>query len=251
MSFRLGPDGKPIEVATSYGDRNRATQDERTVPPKGAGDAAATQPNRTDAATKPPAVDLFNHIAGATTPRADIRPGHMAVTPEPPTRPVNAPAAGQGSATEPSGTMPPAAGWPAQAPKAAVADEAKTTINFGKSATSDNETYVCGWFVIIDGPGKGKSLTIGAGQSAISRSPSERIPVNFGDSSITSKQQLLVLFDDETRDFYVAPGNGSSLNRLNGQIIGSQMQVKSGDVVKVGATTLRFVAFCDSQFSWS
>lgn len=245
MSFRLGPDGKPIEVATSYGDRGKS--DERTVPPKGSQDAAATQPNRNDAATKPPAVDLFNHIAGATTPRPDIRPGHMAVTPEPPTRPVNAPA----GSTPAAGTMPPAGGWPPQQAKPAAADEAKTTVNFGKTAEPDSATFACGWFVIIDGPGKGKSLTVGAGQSAISRSPSERIPINFGDSSITSKQQLLVLFDDETRDFYVAPGNGSSLNRLNGQIIGSQMLLKSGDVVKVGATTLRFVAFCDSQFSWS
>ena len=248
MSFRLGPDGKPIEVATSYGDRERGNNDERTVPPKGAGEGAATQPNRGgDAATKPPAVDLFNHIAGATTPRPDIRPGHMAVTPEPPTRPVHAPGANQ----DQPGTMPPAGGWPQQTAKAPVPDEAKTTINFAKSAGGDSETFVCGWFVIIDGPGKGKSLTVGAGQSAISRSPSERIPINFGDSSITSKQQLLVLFDDETRDFFVAPGNGSSLNRLNGQIIGSQMLLKTGDVLKVGATSLRFVAFCDSQFSWS
>jgi hypothetical protein len=247
MSFRLGPDGKPIEVATSYGDRDRGKNDERTVPPKGTGDAAATQPNRSDGATKPPAVDLFNHIAGATTPRPDIRPGHMAITPEPPTRPVHSPAANHAQ----PGTMPPAGGMPQQNVKGAVADEAKTTINFGKSTTADSEAYVCGWFVIIDGPGKGKSLSIGAGQSAVSRSPSERIPINFGDSSITSKQQLLVLFDDETRDFFVAPGNGSSLNRLNGQIIGSQMQLNSGDVVKVGATSLRFVAFCDSQFSWS
>ncbi len=246
MSFRLGPDGKPIEVATSYGDRDKGQASERTVPPKGAGESAATQPN--GAATKPPAVDLFNHIAGgATAPRPDIRPGHMAVTPEPPTRPVNAPA----SAPDSAGTQPPAGGWPNQTNKAAIADEAKTTINFGKSAGSGSETFVCGWFVVIDGPGKGKSLTVGPGQSAISRSPSERIALNFGDSTITSKQQLLVLFDDETRDFYVAPGNGSSLNRLNGQIIGSQMLLKTGDVVKVGATTLRFVAFCDSQFSWS
>lgn len=245
MSFRLGPDGKPIEVETSYGDRARQPQGDRTQPPQGAADAAATKPN---AGTKPPAVDLFNHLEqGATAPLPGMRPGQMAITPEPPTRPVQAggPAMPSGKTPVGGATIPPAG------MAKGASEEAKTTINFGASKEADAANFVCGWLVIIDGPGKGKSLTVGAGQSAISRSPSERIAVNFGDTSITSKQQLLVLFDDEMREFFVAPGNGSSLNRLNGQIIGTQMPLKSGDVLKVGATTMRFVAFCDAEFSWS
>jgi len=243
MSFRLGPDGKPVEIESSFA-QNKTTApaiDGATMPPKGNAGAAPTASNPAEGRTQPPAVDLFNHMSGA--PRAGgMRPGEMAVTPEPPTRPMNMP--GQSA---PQAPAQPAATPQASAPMAPA--EPKTSINFG-SAGAGAETFVCGWFVVVDGPGKGKSLIVGAGQSAISRSLSERIPLNFGDTSITSKQQLLVIYDDENRDFIIAPGNGSSLNRLNGQIVAGQMQLKSGDVLKVGATTLRFVAFCDQSFSW-
>ncbi|WP_333609214.1 hypothetical protein [Arsukibacterium sp.] len=227
MSFRLGPDGKPVEVESSFASAKNKASDAATGPAAGA------------ERTQPPAVDLFNHIAAGEQAKA-MRPGAMAVTPEPPTRPVNA--------AQPQF----AAAAPVQQAAAAASDvaaEPKTSINFG-SAGDAAASFVCGWFVVVDGPGKGKSLNVCAGQSAISRSLTERIVLNFGDTSITSKQQLLVIFDDENREFIVAPGNGSSLNRLNGQIIAGQMLLKSGDILKVGATTLRFVAFCDASFSW-
>ena len=239
MSFRLGPDGKPVEVESSFA-QNKTTASENdgaTMKPKGSFGSAQTAGHSVEERTQPPAVDLFNHMSSA--PRAEgMRSVEMNITPEPPTQPMRM--SGQSVNQAPLYN----AGQKDNRP-----EEPKTSMNFG-SAGAGEETYVCGFFVVVDGPGKGKSLTVGAGQSAISRSLSERIPLNFGDTSITSKQQLLVIYDDENRDFIIAPGNGSSLNRLNGLIVAGQMQLKSGDVLKVGATTLRFVAFCDQSFSW-
>ena len=237
MSFRLGPDGKPVEIESSFAQKKTAASaaDGGTMPPKG--HVGVTSSNPAEGRTQPPAVDLFNHMSGAPL-AGGMRPSKMAVTPEPPTRPMSM----QGETPAQPAATP-------QASAAMVPEEPKTSVNFG-SAGAGSETFVCGWFVVVDGPGKGKSLIVGAGQSAISRSLSERIPLNFGDISITSKQQLLVIYDDENREFIIAPGNGSSLNRLNGQVVAGQMQLNSGDVLKVGATTLRFVAFCDQSFSW-
>ena len=240
MSFRLGPDGKPVEVESSFAPANKKPSEGGTMPPGGRFNAPPTGPAPGAERTQPPAVDLFNHIGQGGNANA-MRPGGMPITPEPPTRPVNA-AQPQFAASAPVQQ----AAASAQPP---VAAEPKTSINFG-AAGDTAENFVCGWLVVVDGPGKGKSLNVCAGQSAISRSATERIVLNFGDTSITSKQQLLVIFDDENREFIVAPGNGSSLNRLNGQIVAGQMLLKTGDILKVGATTLRFVAFCDASFSW-
>lgn len=112
------------------------------------------------------------------------------------------------------------------------------------------ESFVCGWLVVIDGPGKGRSVVVGPGQSAISRSAEGGIRLDFGDMFITNKQQVFVFYDDIEHEFVVAPGNGSSLNRLNGQLLATPTSMNTGDILKVGATTLRFVAFCDRSFNW-
>lgn len=246
MSFRLGPDGKPVEIASSFGEPVKPLNEPSTQPPNNARvqsppivNSPVTAPG--GEGTLPPRVNLFNHVAGQPP---KMRPADMAIAPEPPTQPLRGtPGSAPGYSAEPISPSP-VPSMPPQAPQ-----EPKTSLAFNVAGAA-SESLTCGFLVVVDGPGRGKCLIIGPGQSAISRSPSERIVLNFGDTSITSKQQLLVIFDDENRDFIIAPGNGSSLNRLNGQIVAGQMILKSGDLLKVGSTTLRFVAFCDSSFSW-
>ncbi|GAB2674662.1 FHA domain-containing protein [Aliiglaciecola aliphaticivorans] len=256
MSFRLGPDGKPVEIESSFvksDDKPKhSTPEGGTKPPQGQFGGQGGRPK--EGATQPPGVDLFNHMKSSGS---GMRPGGVAVSPEPPTRPANIPGGSNPAGSSEQGTIPPKGQEPAPKP---VVEEPKTSINFGGANIAVNaggdasnasaESFVCGWLVVVDGPGKGKSVVIGPGQSAISRSPTERITLNFGDTSITSKQQLLVIYDDENREFIVAPGNGSSLNRVNGQIVAGQTVLETGSLLKVGATTLRFVAFCDQNFNW-
>ncbi|GAA6185325.1 MULTISPECIES: FHA domain-containing protein [Alteromonadaceae] len=256
MSFRRGPDGKPIEIESSFvKNDNKPTQsgpDGGTKPPQGQFGGQASKPK--EGATQPPNVDLFNHMKSSGPA---MRPGGVAVPPEPPTRPPNMPGEDNAAGNSPENAIPPGGQQAASRP---VVEEPKTSINFGgasagasvggNASQASAESFVCGWLVVVDGPGKGKSVVVGPGQSAISRSPTERITLNFGDTSITSKQQLLVIYDDENREFIVAPGNGSSLNRVNGQIVAGQTVLQTGSLLKVGATTLRFVAFCDQNFNW-
>ncbi|WP_418642375.1 FHA domain-containing protein [Vibrio chaetopteri] len=202
MGFKLGPDGKPVEVNTTYGSN----------------DEGATQPPKSGK------IDLFGHIDNSVQSH---------VPAEEKTRIV-----GHQTSEEPATQI--HMGSYASIQQEDVAPQAATV-----------EELVCGWFVVVDGPGKGRSITVGPGQSIISRSASERITLNFGDNTITSKQQLIVIYDDRYNEFFVAPGNGSSLNRINGQILATTSQLKSGDQLEIGATTVRFVAFCDDNFTWS
>lgn len=251
MAFELGPDGKPVEIASSYNDKNK------TKPPKGgSGDAPTSPPGRQNAEgpTSPPA-GRFNPAAGAeppTQPRGghdmfahvqqnaspDMRPKGMNAAAEPPTKPK-----AQGGAPSAEPVIP--------KPQNVAAAEPKTRIHQRASAgaTSEQE-LVCGWFVIVDGPGKGACLNVGTGQSFVSRSKSERICLDFGDDTITSGQQFRIIYDEEGREFVVGPGDGANPTRLNGKILASAMNLVTGDLVKAGQTTMRFVAFCGEDFSW-
>lgn len=212
MGFRLGPDGKPQEVESTFAKSEQYGKEE------------ATQAPANQSGTLPPQVDLFGHMN-----KAEDNPQEGgSVSVEPPTTANSLKQNVQVKASR---------------------EEPKTSIAMGSDGAQAAE-YVCGWFVVIDGPGKGNSINIGPGQSSVSRSLAERITINFGDTSITSKQQLLVIFDDEMGEFIIGPGNGSSLNRLNGKVIAGQASINSGDIIKMGATTVRFVAFCGPDFSW-
>lgn len=245
MAFELGPDGKPVEVASSYNDKNK-TQPPGGNKPQAGGDTkppgGGWQPGQTssDAPTKPGGGhDMFAHVNN----QQDMRPKGMNATAEPPTKPKGG---GAGAGTVP--TEPPAMDKPQNVPPA----EPKTRI-FQPTAPSGNtaQELVCGWLVIVDGPGKGASLVVGPGQSFVSRSKKERICVDFGDDTITSGQQFRIIYDDEGMEFVVGPGEGANPTRLNGKILASAMPLVTGDLIKAGQTTMRFVAFCGEDFNWN
>src|SRR5437016_3540214 len=57
-----------------------------------------------------------------------------------------------------------------------------------KPYASDSKEPVVGWLVIVNGPGKGRSLTLGHGINDIARSSEARIPLNFGDNEIAREK---------------------------------------------------------------
>jgi hypothetical protein len=110
---------------------------------------------------------------------------------------------------------------------------------------------VAGWLVIVQGPGKGSSVQVGYGWSSIGRDQTNRIVLNFGDTSITGDKHARILYDSESRKFKVANDQGINPTRVNGDAIDSAVVLKNGDLIKVGATVLRFVPFCGTDFDWN
>ncbi|MEO0017489.1 MAG: hypothetical protein RLZZ522_772 [Verrucomicrobiota bacterium] len=47
------------------------------------------------------------------------------------------------------------------------------------------EGPVVGWLVVVEGPGRGKSVTLGYGMNAIGREPGNRVVLPFGDMQIS------------------------------------------------------------------
>ncbi|MEL6508276.1 MAG: FHA domain-containing protein [Pseudomonadota bacterium] len=111
---------------------------------------------------------------------------------------------------------------------------------------------VVGWLVVIGGPGLGMSRSLGAGMNSVGRDPSERVALDFGDKQISGQDHLRILYDDANRAFYVAPGSGRTISRVNGQIIAQTMPLEDHAVLELSKKTkVHFVSFCGEAFDWS
>jgi len=122
------------------------------------------------------------------------------------------------------------------------------------SSTSyeDLEDPVVGWLVVVKGPGLGQSVPIGVGMNTVGRDSSSRIALDFGDKMISGNDHARIIYDDDSRGFFIAHGSGKSITKVNGQMVATTLPLKAYDVVEITkATHLRFVAFCNEDFDWS
>lgn len=123
------------------------------------------------------------------------------------------------------------------------AADAKTDNSQGKFPT--------GWLVIIDGDGQGEHFPLFSGVASIGRGDNQVISLNFGDSSISRENHAAVAFDEEQNSFFLGHGGKSNIIRLNGKPVLMTEEIKTGDSIRIGETTLRLVTLCDSTFNWS
>lgn len=109
---------------------------------------------------------------------------------------------------------------------------------------------VAGWLVVVEGPGSGRDLRVGVGRNDLGRSSENRISLPFGDARISRRCHLWINYDPRHRVFSVVPGTGANLAYLDDTAIEERMLLTGGATIAVGDTRLRFVAFCDHDFSW-
>ncbi len=134
-------------------------------------------------------------------------------------------------------------------------DEEKTKV-FGaqKSAkpvgTGDAEDPVVAWLVVVKGPGKGRSLSVGYGRNAIGRGAEQRIRLDFGDDAISREAQAFVTYDPRGRKFYLQGGDGTNLIYIGNSPVLAPMELTESVDLTMGNTTLRFVPFCGPHFDW-
>jgi hypothetical protein len=132
-------------------------------------------------------------------------------------------------------------------------DDPNTRVMFKRSSSSEEEKEedpVVGWLVIVNGKGKTNVLTLGYGMNSIGRNPDERISINFGDEEISRTQHAIITYDPRGRKFYVQHGGGKNLTYLADQPLLVPMELKGGEEILIGQTTLRFVPLCGEDFDW-
>lgn len=110
--------------------------------------------------------------------------------------------------------------------------------------------YPLGWLVVIEGPGQGASFTLQYEVSSIGRGDDQKIRLDFGDNSISRDNHATIAFDKDLLKFFVGHGGKSNLVRLNGRPVLMTEEILDGDLIRMGETTLRFIAFCSAEFAW-
>ena len=105
--------------------------------------------------------------------------------------------------------------------------------------------------VVVEGPGRGASFALMSGVSQIGRGEDQTVRLDFGDTSISRNNHAAVAYDDEQTKFFLGHGGKSNLVRKNGMPVLSTEELANGDTIRIGETTLKFIAMCGEEFRWS
>ena len=131
------------------------------------------------------------------------------------------------------------------------AGEAEPDVFAAKPATpSATGQFPAGWLVVVEGPGRGASFTIGAGVSTIGRGADQTVCLDFGDTSVSRENHASIAYDEEQNSFFVGHGGKSNIVRRNGNPVLATEELADADLIRIGKTTLRFVALCGPDFTW-
>ncbi|MBW4710081.1 FHA domain-containing protein [Roseobacter sp. YSTF-M11] len=130
--------------------------------------------------------------------------------------------------------------------------EANDPFDASENATAkpQHDKFPVGWLVVIEGPGVGHSFSIFSGASMIGRGEDQVIKLDFGDNSISRHNHAAIAYDEEENKFYIGHGGKSNIIRRNARPVLSTEELHHADLLRIGETTLRFVALCGSDFKW-
>ncbi len=139
--------------------------------------------------------------------------------------------------------------------QAAPGGGSRTQLVRGKSLVKRTEFQqdpVVGWLVIIGGPGLGAFRPIFEGNNTIGRSSAQRIPIDFGDETISSEEQAYIRYDSVDRRFLLVPNLAkTNIVAVNDGKPTSAIELTAMDVITMGHTQLVFVPFCGNDFDWA
>lgn len=120
-----------------------------------------------------------------------------------------------------------------------------------KVAATQRAKFPVGWIVVTEGPGRGESFALMAGMNSIGRGEDQAVQLDFGDNAISRSNHAAIVYDTDGKEFLLGHGGKSNIVRLNNKPVISNEAIKTGDVIRIGETVLRFVALCDKSFNWA
>ena len=133
----------------------------------------------------------------------------------------------------------------------AAAAQADTSPAPEMAAPAGDPQFPVGWLIVLEGPGRGASFTLTSGVSKIGRGQDQAVRLDFGDTSISRDNHAAIAYDEEQRTFFIGHGGKANLVRLNDMPVLSTETITHDDQIRIGETTLRFIALCGPDFSWN
>jgi hypothetical protein len=132
---------------------------------------------------------------------------------------------------------------------------ARTQLVRGRVDVTKGEFHqdpVVGWLVVVGGPGLGAYRPVYEGNNTIGRAKSQRIPVDFGDDTISSEEQAYIRYDSGDRTFLFVPNMAkTNVVSINSKKPTAAVALTAMDVITMGRTQLAFIPFCGEDFDWS
>lgn len=111
---------------------------------------------------------------------------------------------------------------------------------------------VVGFLIVVGGPGLGASRPIFEGNNTVGRSASNRVPLDFGDETISSEAQAYIRYDSTDRSFLFVPNLAkTNVVSVNDKRPAGAVELKAMDIVTFGRTQVAFLPFCGPEFDWS
>ncbi|MBX9590416.1 MAG: hypothetical protein K2X43_14005 [Hyphomonadaceae bacterium] len=168
-------------------------------------------------------------------------------------REAKAPQRGHYEAAEPTTRV--VRGASASAAAAPATDPGRTQVIRGKPKVARGgfeQDPVVGWLVVVGGPGLGAFRPIYEGNNAVGRASTQRIPIDFGDNTISSEEQAYIRYDSMDRSFLFVPNLAkTNVVAVNNKKPTGAIKLELMDVITMGRTQLAFVPFCGEEFDWS
>ena len=111
---------------------------------------------------------------------------------------------------------------------------------------------VVGFLIIVGGPGLGAFRPVFEGNNTVGRSADNRVPLDFGDDTISSEAQAYIRYDSNDRSFLFVPNLAkTNVVSVNDKRPTGAISLKAMDVITFGRTQVAFVPFCGAEFDWS
>ena len=107
---------------------------------------------------------------------------------------------------------------------------------------------VTGWLVCMTGEERGQDYRLHVGKNFIGRSPSMDV-ILVDDKTISREKHCAVIYEPKRNLFYLS-AEGGNLVYLNDTLAETSKQLKEGDKITVGETTLLFIPFCRGTRRW-
>lgn len=144
---------------------------------------------------------------------------------------------------------------PIIAAAATPSDETRTQIVRGKQRVERGDFAqdpVVGWLVVVGGPGLGAYRPVFEGNNTLGRSTANRVPIDFGDETISNDEQAYIRYDSADRSFLFVPNMAkTNVVSVNESRPAQPVRLQAMDLITVGRTQLVFVPFCGPEFDWS
>lgn len=93
---------------------------------------------------------------------------------------------------------------------------------------------------IVEGPGLGTVRSVYNGTNSVGRYEDNIVALDFGDNAISRHQHAVIEGNASDGTFRILDGGKSNPVEVNGGRVQSAQALKSGDLVQVGMTKLRF-----------